>query len=218
MLIGYVLLLIALAEVILGLFLIFRYQRSQATTWYGLFAIGIAIYVATNGLGYMQNNFYIAERFGWIGGLMTAIFILPFSWSFPLPRKKISELLPFVIWPLAVFVPGILLTNIFLREDAVINYIAGYQTAPGPYFWFMLMFFFVYWIWALANLIYRYTKSDGQHRWMIKMILIGIGLSLVVSVAFDIIYPLVAISKIGYVGSLFSAIWLGFTSYIIIKR
>ncbi|MBI2984615.1 MAG: hypothetical protein HYY50_03250 [Candidatus Kerfeldbacteria bacterium] len=218
MIIGIILLLIALAEFILGLYLIFSYQRSQATMWYGLFALGISFYVASNGLGYMQNNFYIAERMGWLGGLMTAIFILPFSWTFPLPRKKVNEILPYVIWPLAVFVPGIFWTSIFLSGNGVIDYIKGYQTSPGPYFWFMLIFFFAYWIWALANLVYRFTKSDGQHRWMLKMILVGIGLSLLVSVVFDIIYPLVAISKIGYVGSLFSAIWLGFTSYIILKK
>lgn len=218
MVIGYVLLAVAFAEFALGLYFLTRYKTQQSTFWFGLFCFGVAMYVATNGLGYMRNSFYIAERFGWVGGMLTAIFILPFSWTFPLPRKRIGEVLPFVIWPLVVFTPGILWTDIFLRADAIVDYVQGYQTAPGPYFWFMLMLFFVNWVWALGNMLYNFSRSDGHHRWMLKMLLIGLGLSLIVSVATDIIYPLVTVSKIGYIGSLFSAVWLGFTSYILLKR
>src|SRR5262245_50225354 len=110
---GSFLLLIAVAELCLGIWFLTQYQKNQATSWYGLFAIATAIYVASNGLGYLINNFYIAERFGWVGGIMTATFILPFSFSFPLPQKPIQQLLPLVLWPLAVFIPGFLLTDIF---------------------------------------------------------------------------------------------------------
>lgn len=149
---------------------------------------------------------------------MTATFILPFSWTFPLPRKSVREILPYVIWPLIVFLPGLVFTDIFIFAKGKVDYISGYQTEGGPYFWFMLTFFFTYWVWALSTLIFRFARSDGQHRRLLKNILIGVGLSLVVSVAVDIVYPLAAVSKIGYVGSFFSAIWLGFTSYIILKK
>lgn len=67
MLIGAAFFLIALAEIVLGLFLVTRYERNQATFWYGLFAIGVAMYVGSNGLGYLRDNLYIAERLGWVG-------------------------------------------------------------------------------------------------------------------------------------------------------
>ena len=218
MTIGILLLIVAVSQLILGIWFLTRYQKNQATMWYGYFAIGIALYVASNGLGYLSNNFYIAERFGWIGGLMTAIFILPFSYSFPLPKKSVNELLPFIIWPLAVFVPGFLLTNIFVTDQGIIDYRQGYQTLTGPYFWFALTFFGIYWIWGLVNLFQSMQKSDGQHRWQLRMILSGLFVSLIVSVAFDIVLPLVSKSTLGWVGSMFSAIWLGFTSYVIAKK
>lgn len=218
MIIGSILLIISVAEFALGVWFLTKYQRSQATMWYGLFAIGTSLYVASNGLGYLVNNFYIAERFGWIGGMMTAVFILPFSFSYPLPKRPVSELLPYVVWPLAVFIPGLFWADIFITDKGVINYRQGYQTQVGTYFWFMLAFFAVYWIWALVNLFQTMKKSDGQHRWQLRMILIGLIVSLIVSVSFDVILPLVTKSRLGYIGSMFSAVWLGFTSYIIMKK
>ncbi|MEK7637601.1 MAG: histidine kinase N-terminal 7TM domain-containing protein [Patescibacteria group bacterium] len=218
MLIGYILILISLAELVLGIFLISRYQRSQAKIWYGLFCIAIAIYVGGNGLGYLRNNLYIAERVGWVGGILTAIFILPFSFTFPLPRKRFSELWPLVIWPAIIFVPAILATNILLNNNGEISYRLGYSTLKGPYFWAMLGLFGVYWVWALINLFWRRSHSDGIHRWQLNSLLLGIVVSLVVSVTTDIIFPLVTKSTIGYVGSLFSAVWLGFTAYIILRK
>lgn len=218
MVIGTILIFLALVHLVIGLRFIFGYERSQALVWYGLFVMSIALYVASNGFGYLINNFYIAERIGWIGGLMTATFILPFSQSFPLARHTLRELMPLVIWPIFVFIPGLLFTDIFLIDHGVINYRAGYQTQSGPYFGFALAFFGVYWVWGLYNLIRSMQRSDGRHRWLLKMILLGLIISLFVSVIFDIVLPLVSKSTLGYVGSMFSTVWLGFTSYILLKK
>lgn len=218
MLIGYTLILIALAELSLGLFLIFRYQRSPAQMWYGFFCLAISLYVMANGLGYLRDNFYIAERIGWMGAILTSIFILPFSFSFPLPRKRLSELLLLVVWPIVIFVPAILATDILLNDSGIINYREGYQTSQGPYFFALVGLFGVYWLWALINLFWRRSRVDGVHRQQLNMILLGISASLAVSVTTDIIIPLVSKSTIGYVGSLFSAVWLGFTAYIVLRK
>lgn len=220
MIIGFILLLIAIAEVALGVWFLTKYQRNQATMWYGLFAIGAAIYVASNGYGFLFNSIQgdLTERFGWLGGGILTAFFLAFSFTFPLPKKKLSELLPLVIWPLAVFIPGFLWTDVFLHRQPLIHYGTGYQTAPGPFFWFFVVYFAVYWMWAITNLVIRLRVSDGLHRWMIRMVLFGILASLAVSSVFDITLPLVTTSRFGYVGSLFTSVWLGFTSYIILRK
>ncbi len=220
MIIGYILLLIALAEFFLGLYLIFRYQRSQATMWYGLFAIAISVYVGANGLGYVNTvvTGQWAEHIAWVGGMATAMFFLPFSYTFPLPRRSARELVPLAIWPLAIIIPGLLFTNLFVQQQSIVRFGQGYKTATGPYFWFMILIFLVYWIWAITNLIIRLRKSDGTHRQYLQLILIGIFLSLLVSAIFDIYMPLTHVTRYGYIGSLFSTIWLGFTSYIILKK
>ncbi len=220
MLIGYVLFLIALAELVLGFFLISRYEKNQATMWYGLLAIAIAVYVGANGLGYVDSavSGRWAEHIAWAGGMATAMFILPFSFTFPLPRRTLRELIPLAVWPLVIIIPGLLFTNLFVQQQSIVRFGQGYTTAAGPYFWFMILIFAAYWVWAIVNLIVRLRSSDGTHRYYLRLILIGIFASLLVSAVFDIYMPLTHVTRYGYVGSFFSTIWLGFTSYIILRK
>lgn len=219
MLIGYILLLIALAEIVLGLFLITRYERNQATFWYGLFAMAVAVYVGANGAGYtglLPGRW--AEHLAWVGGMSTAFFFLPFSFYYPLPRKRNDALIPLTAWPIVVFTAGLLWTDAFVSQQGIVRFGQGYTTNTGPYFWFMIAVFATYWIWGIWNLITWRKQSDGLHRRNLNLILAGILSSLIVSTIFDVYMPLTHVTRYGYIGSLFSAIWLGFTSYIILRK
>lgn len=218
MAIGYVLLALATIESLLGIWFIVRYQKSASTIFYGLFCIGVAVYVGANGLGQIKDIFDIGERFSWAGGAMATALFLPFSFSFPVPRRTSRELLPLVLWPLIIFPLAMIFTDLFIRTEGIVSYREGYQTAAGSFFWFFLTFFAVYWLWAIGNLVTSHRSSDGIHRWQLKMILIGIGASLSVSVAFDIILPLLIRSPFGYVGSLMTSVWLFVTAYIVLKK
>lgn len=218
--IGLILILLALAEITLGFWFVVRYRRQQATVWYGLFMIGVGLYVGANGLGYLdvlltQGQ---AEHLAWTGGALVATFILPFSYTFPLQRKTVRELLPLALWPLAIFVPGILWTNAFILQQATVNFGNGYTTQPGPYFPFFIAFFGLYWLGALVNLTRSYRNADGIHRQQVGIFLLGTVLSVVISSYFDIFKPLTNATQYGYVGSLCSSIWFGFTAYILVKK
>lgn len=219
MVIGYILLAISLIELILGLRFIFGYEKSQSTIWYGLFFIGAAIYVGANGSNYIFGNaLFQGERWTWFGGVCATAFFLPFSFSYPIARKSVQELLPLVIWPMAVFLPSLIVTDVFIKNPTLFIQTVGYQTEAGVLFWFMIAFIMVYWLWAIVNLVRQMQRSDGMHRRNILLILFGIIISLAVLTFSDIIYPLFAVSRIGYVGSLFTSVWLGCTSYILLKK
>lgn len=218
MLIGLILLALALTEFLLGLYFIFRYEKAQSTIWYGLFCIAVSIYVGANGIGYVTDLINVAERLGWVGGITLTIFFLPFSYSYPIPQRSVRELLPWIVWPFFIFVPNLLFTDAFLLDQAIRRYSQGYQTAQGDFFWFMILVFAVYWIWSIRNLIVRLSTSDGIHRTVLRFVLAGIGVSLLISVIFDIVIPVVTVARYGYVGSLFTSVWLGFTSYILVKK
>lgn len=94
----------------------------------------------------------------------------------------------------------------------------GYAASTESYFWAFIAFFAVYWIWAVANLLRSLASSDGIHRTYLKAILAGLVISLTISSIFDIVIPLLGTTPYGYVGPLFSAVWLGFTSYILVKK
>jgi hypothetical protein len=220
MTIGIILSLIALAELYLGIWFLAKYRKNQATMWFGLFCLGAAIYVGSNGLGFLEIFVTpdTAERLGWAGGAIATAMFLPFSFSFPLPYKTNRELVSLAVWPVALFVPGFLWTNVLLENQRKIVFGEGVQTDPGPLFWFFLVFFAIYWGWALVNMILHMRRSDGIHRWQLRMMLFGIGISLLVSVGVDIVWPLITVSRLGYIGSLFNSAWLGFTAYILLKK
>lgn len=217
--IGYVLIALAVAQCILGIRFVSNY-RSQATVWYGVFMLGAALYVGANGLGYLDwlVTQAQAEHLAWTGGAIIATFILPFSYSFPFPKRTVRELLPLVLWPLVIFVPGILWTNAFILQDATVNFGNGYTTASGPYFTFFLVFFSAYWLWAIFNLISSYVKADGVHRQQIGIFLVGTVLSVLIATYFDVFTPLTQATRFGYVGSLCTAIWFGVTGYILLRK
>lgn len=220
MIIGSILLLIAILELLMGLRFLFGYQRSLSTQFYGLFSLSIALYVGANAFGYLGVTIsgQTAEHLAWAGGALGTIFYLPFTYSFPVPRRTFQELFPWILWPLAVFVPGILFSDYFIQQQGIVRFGYGYVTETGPLFWFFLLFFGLYWIWSIRNLIVRLRQSDGIHRWQLRLILIGLLTSLLVTVVFDVVMPLTSATRFGYVGSLFTSVWLGFTGYIILKR
>lgn len=219
MTIGAVLIGLAIIELILGLYFIFRYEKRQSTIWYGLFCMGVAVYVGANGLGYtgkiISGN--TAEHFSWVGGLIATTFFLPFSFSFPVSRKKISELLPQVVWPLVVFLPGLLFTDVFIVHRFIQNFSKGYSVVEGQYLWLFLLFFAMYWIWAITNLLRSYQISDGIQKKHIRVLLFGLLISLAASWIFDIYISLVSDTSLGYLGSLLTSAWLGVTAWIIRK-
>ena len=128
--IGYILLIISVVEVILGFYLIFRYVKSPATIYYGLFALSVALYVGANGYGFSpfsENDIWL-EIIAWIGGTFTAPFILGFSYSFPYPRKSNKEILSLVLSPLVFFFVVILFSNTFVDHNSVISFDEGFQS------------------------------------------------------------------------------------------
>lgn len=218
--IGYFLTLLGLAQLILGFWFILGYRGNQTSLWYGFFMIGVALYVSANGIGYLDwmLSQETAEHLAWAGGAITATFILPFSFSFPYPKKRVRELLPLIVWPILIFVPGILWKSIFIIQQAQINFKNGYLTQTGAYFPFFLIFFVTYWLWAFVNFTLSLRTSDGVHRRYLSIFLIGTIVSIVISGYFDIYLPLTKTTHFGYVGSLCSVVWFGFTSYILVKK
>lgn len=221
MLIGIILLIIALTELFIGFWFLVKYKNNQATFWYGLVCLGVTLYVGANGIGYLGIflNGNIAERIAWLGALLFTISFLSFVYSYPVVKKKAADLMVLIIWPLAVFAPVFLWTNFIIKNNGILHYREGYTRAFGEYFWYFLIFFLVYWLWSIIILGQRLKDSDGLHRRNLMIILWGVLISLFAGVIFDIILPLThPLSNFGYIGSLFTSVWLGVTSYILLKK
>lgn len=218
-LIGIILFVIALSELAIGLRFLFRYQRSASTIFYGLFALGTALYVGANGLGYGGHiPLWIGERLSWCGGALATILFLPFVYSYPTPQRSMRELLPLVVWPILLFIPAMLFTDLIVRAPESTVFGNGYRTATGDYFWAFLVFYAVYWLWSLIVLGRRMVASDGIHRHNLQLVFTGIILSLSAATIFDVVIPITSASQLGFIGSLMTSAWLGVTAYILVRR
>lgn len=218
MTIGIILTTLGVFELFVGLYFLLKYQRSPAILFYALFAFGSAIYVGANGLGYTFDSYLLGERASWIGGILATTFFLPFSMSYPYSRHSYRELLPWVVWPILVFGFGTAFTELFIRNIGAAHFAYGYKTSTGDFFWLLLVFIGMYWVWSIFNILKSMRSSVGVQRRLTMYILLGTTVSLLASISFDIIVPLIFVSRIGYLGSLMNAAWLGTTTYILLKK
>jgi len=219
MIIGYILLAIAIVEIIIGINLLFKYQKSLSTLFFGLFCFSAAIYVGANGVAYAQSSYNaLCEAFAWVGGSLATAFFFAFSFSFPHPKKTLAELAPWIIWPIVVFVPSILFTDEIIVHKPEYQIGTVYNNVIGPMFWLFLVMFFVYWGWALVNFIRYYRKSSGYYRMFVRILLTGIVVSLISSSIFDIFLPMFMKSGFGYIGSLLTSVWVIGAGYLMVKK
>lgn len=220
MTIGYILVALAVVEAIIGLYFLVRYEKTLSAIFYGLFCVGIAAYVFANGIGY--NGIILSgdgsERLAWIGVTLLTSAFLGFSQVFPFPRKRLADMLPSLLWPNLLFSPLFLFTDLIVEKTNIQHYSDGFFRIAGPLYLTYLLFFTTYWIWILINLTRSFRSSVGFQHWQLSVLLFGSTISLVFALFFDIILPQVTANHFSYVGSLLSTVWLGATTYILVKR
>lgn len=220
MAIGFILLALALVEVTVGLIMLLRYERSHATTFYGCMALAVAMYVGANGFGFIDRivSPSIAESFAWLGGILLSTFFLAFSFTFPITKRTAREILPWVIWPLLVFIPSILFTDLVIVHHPIQAFGINYSAKPGPLMWLWVITFGWYLAWGILNLTLSYRLSSGYYRWFIRILLVGVVISLVAGIFFDIYQPLTNQARVPYIGSLCSSVWVIMTGYLMLKK
>lgn len=218
---GYLLIIIGLAEVVLGLWFIFRYKRSPMNTWYLAFVFSVAFWVLANaGIYFYANNLDQAQFYNeltWLGGVFIAFTFLFFSFYFPISLKPVKGYYYLlIIIPLILFIYLIFFSDLFVTGMAFEDY--NQQFFTGSLFFLFPVYFFIYWTWALVNLIRKLKRTDGAHIQQLKLLLAGVLISSVIIIIFDIIYPLLGKAVVSGLGPEFTLVWLGFTTYIILKK
>jgi hypothetical protein len=90
---------------------------------------------------------------------------------------------------------------------------------PGVHVFNVLYIYYL--IWALVNFYKRFKSAEGLHRWQLKYFLIGLVISSVFGLLFDLIFPWLNILMYDVYsvwGAMATIIWLGFSSYILFKK
>jgi len=219
---GIILLIVGTLELILGISFLVKKRVGEAARWYSLFILSVVVWVLTNAAMALSDSaslLYYFTEMTYAGSMFIAPTFLLFSYTFPAPKKAIST-----AFTVLLFVPAIInifivfLSDLYIKNLEIVN-----GSVQETFDWMIYVFsalFVIYWIWGIFNLVGSYKKSDGLYRWQLKYLLIGIAISSIVGIAFDILLPLFGINFSGrnWIGAEFSIVWLGFTSYILFKK
>ena len=214
-----ILIIIAIVEFILGFYILIRKQGEIARV-YGLFVFGVIVWVLSLGLELGLKNLdyaFLASNFTYVAAACIASIFVYFSLVFPFktrPLKKLDFLA--IISPGIIVLLLILFTDLLTKELIVHDW--GRETTLGAAYHFYSIYFLGFMTWGLVNLFKKYKISDGVHRWQIKYFLWGIIISLAFGLFFDLILPWFGNYKLVHIGAEASIVWLGFTSYIILKK
>lgn len=209
---GLLLAAVTVLEILIFIYF-YRYEKSLAIKAYLAVIAGVVIWVGSNCLTLFSANVdvTILQKFTWLGGtLLTSSFLL-FIYSFPYPKGNNIKVLSF--FPaLSTFFFGYLLffTDSFVTKIELV----GTGTAINKTsisLWTWSIFFLLTWIFALRKLIQRYHESEGQTRYRIKNLVIGISISLLASIVLDVLMPLIGHQNIIWVSPALSIVWLGLT-------
>lgn len=220
---NFILIPIAILELILGIYILSRRPRSAVSVSFAIFCFSVALWVFSNGFGYVATT-KMYQWFWWnltfpAASAIVSVFLF-FSWIFPYKSKliRVKDYL-LVITPALFFSALLIFTDWFIKD---INYAKSPpQFVFGPFFHVFGVYFLIYWIGAFINLLLKYKKSDGIHRWQLKYLLWGLAFSSVFGMATNLLLPWVMnliTFYYDFIGPASSIIWLGMVSYIIWKK
>lgn len=216
---GYIMFAVAGIEVLLAFFLMTKYQKNPIAFWYSFFVWGVIGYVGANAVTYVNFGaplfFHLLQ---WFSGVVATAAFFMFALHFPIRTSRPGA----YEWVLFVFPVALFFFLIFFSG----NFITGLsqkflpdQQIYGKTAMSFAVFFAFYWLLSIIHLVRKYYSSDGIHRWQLRTLLLGaVAGPLALSSIFDVYLPLSGHYGYGWIGPETSIIWLGFTSYIILKK
>lgn len=203
---------VAAAEAVLFFYFFTKYQKTLGIK--ALLGVigGIVVWVAANGVAiFLGGDVTFIEKFAYLGGtLLTSSFLL-FIFSFPYPKNHSIEALQYLPMVSVVFFGYLLFfTDTFLRKLTVFGNSSSFIEQNGLSLWVFSMFIIIVWILAFRELQKRYREQIGETKERLRLLLIGVYISLFIGIVSDILFPLFYKRTFAGLASLFSLVWLIF--------
>ena len=167
-------------------------------------------------------NFYSPYAMFWtrmtfLGAILLGAFLLYFSFDFPEIQKPVKiwqHLLIVTLSAIVVFL--FLFTKLVISGVTIIETGTGVKQGPLYYIW--PVYFLSMIICTLYNLLYKYRFFTGKQKTQIKIVFVGLALSLMMAITTNLIFPFVfkndTLSNIGPYSTL---IFIIFTAYAIVE-
>lgn len=214
------LLVVAAANLFLGVIVFVNNPKSKANLSFAFLALGIALWGMSLFISDHTkeiNSALFWNRLVFAVAFLQGAALLHFSWVFPRETKKLIFIRR-LIYPL-----GIILALLAVFTNTIVNKIAfldwGTNVEPGSLYFIFVAFMAGAVLGTIGILFIKYRHSQGIERRQILFVFFGFLLSGIIAITTNLIIPLLTglneSAKIGPYSMIFLA---GFTTYAIIRH
>lgn len=212
---------VGIGELFLACYFWRKCAKNEILRVMGFLALFVGLWVIITAI----NSYSISplaefrDKFTYAFGVLLVTALLNFVILFPYPMFRLDRLhYVFMYTPAAIF------TLIIFGGHEIVNHyysnltLSG-QWVGGPLYWVYNVYLLALYSATLVVLVIKSKKTDGIHRRNINLVIWSIIFGGAPGIIFDVFIPLVTNqAKYPLVGTLSSVVWLGLTSYIILRK
>lgn len=214
-----IMVIIGALELGLAAYFLLRYIKNSSILWYITFVVGVAGFVLFNAITYFSSPTpLIYDQLQWFSGVVITAAFFMFIQEFPVRLQQKANIENLLFWvPVTLFAVIIFLGNDFITgHDA--THIPALQHFGGTFVTFPV-FFVLYWAFSMRTIAKKMKKTDGVHHKLLKQLLLyGVVPPLVLSTISDVLLTPLGIQGYGWIGPESSILWLGFSSYTVLRK
>lgn len=213
--------LVGFGELLLAIYFWVTNSRQEIRKVISLLALSTSIWVILSAyISYRETSILVVELLNvvLISGIFLVTSLLYFSVIYPYTFFTFDRLHKFLL-----YVPAIIFSIVILTTDTVVNnylvdkYSVG-EVVGGSVYPIYNIYLFILLLITLAILSFKIKRTHGFVKQNVKLILLSIVLSGLPAAIISLILPLFSPQLINpLLGNAITGIWLGITTYIVIK-
>lgn len=206
----------------LALFFLKTQSGSVIRRMMALLAASTGMWVLATTLGAYNANgdiTNITSRWTYVFGLLMVTSLFLFSSQFPVASFRLDR------WHLVFIGAATAAFSIFILSSSDI--IASYSASPaeqgtwhgGSLYWLYNVYLFLFYFGSLIILLAKTNRTDGILRRNLQLVTTSIFLGGMPGVVNDLLLPLFTnTARTPLIGTISTILWLGMTSYILVKK
>ena len=206
-----------ISNIILGIFVYINNPKMLPNRAFALMCFGLSSWTAFNYLAdYQLANTLLWTRLSFFAITFLSAFLVIFLNNFT-SRVISSKIFEPIVLMSALFVAIVSLTSYFIPSVDIVNRVSNVNT--GPLYSIFLVYFIISFVFSIVIIILSWKKSSRNDRSRLGFLIFGILAMTVLASITNLFLPLVlGTNNFAIYGTLFSLIFVGSTSYAIIRH
>jgi signal transduction histidine kinase len=203
----------------LGIFIIYKDQKSLRNITFGAFTICVSIWVLANfftDIAQTPQNATFWARMALVTPAFMPFLLLLFSKVFPRQEEPLSK----GVWAL-LSLPALItlaLSPTSLNIERVTFTESGQQLFVGPLYTPFFIYFAIYLTGTFINLFRKFRRAAGLERLQIQYLALGVATAAIFALLLNVVLPIFGLSTLVSLGPFSSLFIVGTVSYAIVKH